>query len=141
MMEDSQLTFSAGMGGPGADDRANGAAALTSALYHAARTLAQTGSSIRGSGIESDVVGQAISSATMRASLALAIAEAISETNETMMQAWLIAAAARKLGVPLPGAIAMLRGAALMLPTDDASARIAASMQVSQLAALLTPRS
>ena len=72
--------------------------------------------------------------AAARASLALAMAQVLSEAGPAARPG-LIRAAAEALDVSIPGAVTQLRAAALALPTDDASARIAAA-QIAQDIAL-----
>jgi hypothetical protein len=48
-----------------------------------------------------------------------------------------LAAAAKRSGLPVAVLRPLLRAAALSLPTDDASARIAAAIRVQELAAAL----
>jgi len=130
-MEDAAADLEAEFGGPGPEDLANGAAALAAALLAQAHTLATTAAALETS--DTGHVG-AIEAAAARASLALSMAQAVSEANG-QARAGLIAAAAKALDVPLGSAVTQLRAAALALPTDDAAARIAAAQIAQEIAA------
>jgi hypothetical protein len=132
-IEDAAADLAAEFGGPGPEDFANGAAALAAALLAQAQTLASTAAALETS--DTDHAG-AIEAAAARAALALAMAQAVSEAKRPA-RAGLIAAAAKALDVSLAGATTQLRAAALQLPTDDASARIAASHIAQEIALAL----
>jgi hypothetical protein len=126
-IEDAAADLAAEFGGPGPEDIANGVAVLAAALLAQAKTLATTAAALRES--DTDHEG-AIEAAAARASLALAMAQAVSEAAPPARPG-LIRAAAETLDVSINGAITQIRAAALALPTDDASARIAAA-QIAQ---------
>lgn len=126
-IEDAAADLAAEFGGPGPEDIANGVAVLAAALLAQAKTLATTAAALRES--DTDHEG-AIEAAAARAALALAMAQAVSEAAPPA-RAGLIRAAADALDVSVTGAVTQLRAAALALPTDDASARIAAA-QIAQ---------
>jgi hypothetical protein len=126
-IEDAAADLAAEFGGPGPEDIANGVAVLAAALLAQAQTLATTAAALRES--DTDHEG-AIEAAAARASLALAMAQAVSEAAPPARPG-LIRAAAEALDVSINGAITQIRAAALALPTDDASARIAAA-QIAQ---------
>ncbi|WP_159999149.1 hypothetical protein [Roseomonas sp. 18066] len=132
-MEDAAADLAAEFGGPGPEDLANGAAALAAALLAQAHTLAATAAALEAS--DTGHKG-AIESAANRAALALAIAQALSEAPR-QARPGLIAAAARTLGVSVSAAVTQIRSAALSLPTDDASARIAAAQLAAEIAIAL----
>jgi hypothetical protein len=123
-IEDAAADLAAEFGGPGPEDLANGMAVLAAALLAQARTLAETAAALRKS--DTDHEG-AIEAAAARASLALAMAQVVAEAASPAARPNLIRAAADALDVSIGGAITQLRAAALALPTDDASARIAAA--------------
>ncbi|MFB9971402.1 hypothetical protein ACFFMP_15905 [Pseudoroseomonas cervicalis] len=133
-MEDAAADLAAEFGGPGPEDMANGAAALAAGLLAQAQSLAGTAAALERSRTGHKA---AIESAAARASLALAMAQVVSECAGPA-RAEMIAAAARSLEVPLGGAVIQLRAAALALPTDDASARIAAAQICSEIAGSLS---
>ncbi|MCQ4160717.1 hypothetical protein NON00_12350 [Roseomonas sp. GC11] len=132
-MEDAAADLAAEFGGPGPEDMANGAAALAAALLAQAQSLAGTAAAL-----ERSRTGHknAVEAAAARAALALAMAQAVSEACGAA-RAEMIAASARSLEVSLPAAITQLRAAALALPTDDASARIAAAQICAEIAGTL----
>lgn len=132
-MEDAAADLAAEFGGPGPEDLANGAAALAAGLLAQAQSLATTAAAL-----ETSDTGHkgAIEAAAARASLALAMAQVVSEAAGPA-RAGLIRAAAQSLDVSLGGAVTQLRAAALALPTDDAAARIAAAQIASEVAAQL----
>ena len=75
--------------------------------------------------------------AASRAALLLEAAEIVGYGGEATIVARALAEAIKRAGLP-PNALSPdLRAAALCLPTDDASARIAASIRVSELLAAL----
>ncbi|MDO9710013.1 hypothetical protein [Paracraurococcus lichenis] len=142
-MNQEELTdFAAGMGGPGAEDFANGAAALAAALVREAGALASAAAALRNAaavtpgdptgGPLSDIRRQrgamaASGEAAIRAALLLEAAEAIGPGGEAAALAERIAAAAKRAGVPPAALVPSLRAAALRLGTDDGAARIAAA--------------
>lgn len=131
-MEDAAADLAAEFGGPGPEDLANGAAALAASLLAQAQSLATTAAAL-----ETSDTGHkgAIEAAAARASLALAMAQVVSEAAVPTARAGLIRAAAQSLDVSLAGAVTQLRAAALALPTDDAAARIAAAQIAGEIAA------
>lgn len=132
-------------GGPGEADRANADAALAQALRGYAATEAQAAAALRAclptpteAGVLGDVrqaraASLAASEAAMRAVLLLEAASLLA----TGADAPALAALARRLGLPAAHLAQPLRAAALSLPTDDASARIAAAIRVQDLVAAL----
>jgi len=132
-MEDAAADLASEFGGPGPEDLANGAAALAAGLLAQAHTLAATAAALENSDTGHN---GAIEAAAARASLALSMAQAVSEAAGPA-RANLIAAAAKTLDVSLGGAVTQLRAAALALPTDDAAARIAAAQIAGEIAAAL----
>ena len=131
-------------GGPGAEDLLNASAALAQALRLNAATEAQAAAALRACladpGGVSDVrraraVGEAAGAAASRAALLLEAAAILGHGGDVAALARALADAVKRAGLP-PGALAPdLRAAALCLPTDDASARIAASIRVSEILA------
>ena len=131
--------------GPGPEDRANAAAALGSALVREAAALAQAAAGLRAclpgptdAGPLSDVrraraVAQAASDAAMRAALLLEAADLLGQDDAADR----LKRAAERAGLPVTSLIPALRAAALALPTDDGSARIAASIMAQELAIAL----
>lgn len=152
-MEDAtEADFAAGMGGPGPEDFANGAAALASALVREAQALAQTAAALRSvvamvpgdpsGGPVSDVRRQraashAAAEAALRSALLLEMAEILGGEGAAEEQAERIVAAARRVGLAPATLAAPLRAASLSLNTDDGAARIAATALAQQLAGLL----
>jgi hypothetical protein len=142
-----------GVGGPGQEDFANGAALLAAGLVRQARDLAQSAAGLRAAfaplpgeaaaaGPLSDVRRQraalaAAAEAGARGALMLEAADKLGSggTAEALAQA--INAAAKGAGLPAVGLVAPLRAAALSLETDDGAARIAAAMLAQRLAELL----
>ena len=110
---------------------ANGVAVLAAALLAQAHTLAGTAAALLKS--DTDHEG-AIEAAAARGALALAMAQVVSEAASPAARPNLIRAAAEALDVSIPGAVTQLRAAALALPTDDASARIAAAQIAQEIA-------
>lgn len=133
-------------GGPGEGDRLNAAAALGQALRGFAATEAAAAAHLRAclpsatdAGVVQDVrrakaVSHAAGEAAARAVLLLEAASVI----EAMGEAEALSAAARRLGLPPATLAAPIRAAALSLPTDDASARIAAAIRAADLVAALS---
>jgi len=130
-IEDAAADLAAEFGGPGPEDMANGVAVLAAALLAQAHTLAATAAALRKS--DTDHEG-AIEAAAARGALALAMAQVVSEAASPAARPNLIRAAADALDVSIPGAVTQLRAAALALPTDDASARIAAAQIAQEIA-------
>lgn len=133
-IEDAAADLAAEFGGPGPEDMANGVAVLAASLLAQANTLASTAAALRKSDTDHD---GAIEAAAARSALALAIAQTLSEAGPAARPG-LIRAAADALDVSLAGAVTQLRAAALSLPTDDASARIAAAQIAQDIAHGLT---
>jgi hypothetical protein len=133
-------------GGPGPEDLANAAAALAAALRQFAATEAQAASGLRAClpvpgdpGPISDVrrvgaVARAAGEAAMRAALLLEAAEIVAPGGEAAALAEALATATKRAGLPPTALVPALRAAALALPTDDASARIAAAIRAQELA-------
>jgi hypothetical protein len=147
-----EADFAGGMGGPGAEDFANGAAALAAAMVREAQALAATAAALRSAaaitpgdpsgGPLSDVRRQRVAlaaagEAAMKAALLLDAAEITGPGGDPALLAERIATAARRGGT-LPGVLVPpLRAAALALGTDDGAARIAAATIAQSLADLL----
>jgi len=144
-------TFAEGVGGPGQEDWANGAAALAAALLRQARALAQTAAALRTacaavpgdpmSGPLSDVrrqrvALQAAGEAALRAALALEASGALT-LSDAAARAERIAEAAQRAGVAPVAAAPLLRAAALEFRSDDAAARIAATAIAQDIAVRL----
>ena len=130
--------------GPGLEDVLNASAALAQALRLYASQEAQAASGLRASlgepGGVSDIrraraVAQAAGDAASRAALLLEAADIIGFGGEAANLATALAEAVKRAGLPPATLAPPLRAAALCLPTDDASARIAASIRVSELLA------
>lgn len=134
--------ITAGMGGPGPEDFANGAAALAAALVREAGALAGAAAALRqaaavtpgdpAGGPLSDIRRQrgamaASGEAAIRAALLLEAAEVIGPGGDVTAAAERIGAAARRAGLAPAVLLPALRAAALSLGTDDGAARIAAS--------------
>jgi hypothetical protein len=149
-MRDVDITD--GVGGPGQEDFANGAALLAAGLLRQARDLAQSAAALRAvfsampgdpaAGPLSDVRRQraalsAAADAGARGVLMLEAAEKLGESGDAEAIAAAINAAAKGAGLPAAGLVAPLRAAALSLDTDDGAARIAAAMLAQRLAELL----
>ncbi len=140
-----------GVGGPGQEDFANGAALLAAGLLRQARDLAQSAAALRAAFAQRDTVDGPLSvvrrvraafaaaaDAGARAALLLEAAEKLGAAgNDAKAIADAIAAAAKQAGLPAGGLAAPLRAAALSLETDDGAARIAAAMLAQRLAELL----
>jgi hypothetical protein len=136
-------------GGPGPEDLANAAAAIAQALRQFAATEAQAASGLRAclptpteAGPISDVrrlraVAAAAGEAAIRAALLLEAADIIAPGGVPADVGAALTAATKRVGLPPLVLVPLLRAAALSLPTDDASARIAATIRVEQLAAAL----
>ena len=151
-MEPDEADFSGGMGGPGAEDFANGAATLAAAMVREAQALATTAAALRAAaaispgdpngGPLSDIRRQRVAlaaagEAAMKAALLLDAAEITGGGGNPAVLADRIATAARRGGT-LPGVLAApIRAAALALGTDDGAARIAAATIAQTLAELL----
>ncbi len=136
-------------GGPGPEDMANAAAAIAQALRQFAATEAQAAAGLRAclptpteAGPISDVrrlraVSAAAGEAAIRAALLLEAADILAPGGAPADLAGSLAAATKRVGLPPAVLAPLLRAAALSLPTDDASARIAAAIRVQELAAAL----
>lgn len=139
------LVIEAYFGGPGEADRANADAALAQALRGFAATEAQAAAALRAclptpteAGPLADVrqaraAALAAGEAAMRAVLLLEAAAILATGGDAAA----LAGAAKRLGLPAAALAQPLRAAALSLPTDDASARIAAAIRVQDLVAAL----
>lgn len=138
-------------GGPGPEDLANAAAALAQALRAFAATEAQAAAGLTAClptptapGPISDVrrgrqVAAAAAEAATRAALLLEAADLVAPGGPAGVTAEALAMAAKRAGLPATVLVPLLRAAALSLPTDDASARIAASIRAQELATGLLP--
>ncbi len=136
-------------GGPGPEDQRNAAAALAQALRSFAATEAQAASGLSAClpkptepGALTDVrraraVATAAAEAATRAALLLEAADLVAPGGEPATIGAALAAAAKRAGFPATVLAPLLRAAALSLPTDDASARIAAAVLVQELAEAL----
>jgi hypothetical protein len=136
-------------GGPGPEDLANAAAAIAQALRGFAATEAQAAAGLRAclpvpgdQGPISDVrrvrsVANAAAEAASRAALLLEAADIVAPGGAAAEIGAGLAAATRRVGLSPQVLVPLLRAAALSLPTDDASARIAAAIRVQELAAAL----
>lgn len=137
-------------GGPGPEDMANAAAAIAQALRQFAATEAQAAAGLRAclptpteAGPLSDVrrlraVSAAAGEAAIRAALLLEAADIVAPGGVVADLAVALTAASKRVGLPPSVLAPLLRAAALSLPTDDASARIAAAIRVQELAAAIT---
>lgn len=137
--QDEMEAALAGVGGPGPEDEANGRAALAAALTREAATLARarqvdpdrmpnTGE------LDFAVLRGVVARAGRRQVLALALGQALTDGGDTAAVAARCAAFVAALGCGAQDAAALLRAAALALPTDDAAARIAAAILSQDLA-------
>ena len=148
----SDIDIADGVGGPGREDFANGAALLAAGLLRQARDSAQSAAALRAAfaplpgdaaaGPLSDVRRQraalaAAAEAGARGVLLLEAAERLGAAGDAEAIAAAITAAAKQAGLPAAGLAAPLRAAALSVETDDGAARIAAAMLAQRLAALL----
>ena len=131
-------------GGPGIEDLLNASAAIAQALRQFAATEAQAAAGLRACVAEpagvSDVrraraVAQAAGDAASRAALLLEAADIIAPGGAVPTISRALAEAVKRAGLPPLTLAPPLRAAALCLPTDDASARIAASIRVSEILA------
>lgn len=134
-------------GGPGPEDLLNAAAAIAQALRQFAATEATAAGGLRAClpgatepGPISDIrrvksVALASAEAASRAALLLEAADILAPGGAVADLAAALAAATKRAGLPSAVLVPMLRAAALSLPTDDASARIAAAIRVQELAA------
>ena len=136
-------------GGPGPEDLLNAAAAISQALRRFAATEAQAAAGLRAClpaggdpGPITDIrrakaVANAAAEAASRAALLLEAADLLAPGGTAAEVAATLSNATRRAGLAPGILVPMLRAAALSLPTDDASARIAASVRVQELANLL----
>ncbi len=136
-------------GGPGPEDLLNAAAAIAQALRQFAAVEAQAAGGLRAclpsatdAGPISDIrraksIAAAATEAASRAALLLEAADILAPGGTVAEIATALAAATKRAGLPPRVLVPQLRAAALSLPTDDASARIAASIRVHELAAAL----
>ena len=153
-MEDAEFAAAFG-GGPGPEDRLNGAAALASALVREARSLAQAAVALRGAvatvpndpsnGAMGDIRRQraalaAAGDAALQATLLLEASAILAPGGETAALAERLATTIKRCGVAPSLLAPALRAAALSLTTDDGAARIAASQLARDIvASLLAP--
>ncbi len=135
-----------GVGGPGQEDFANGAALLAAGLLRQARDLAQSAAALRAAFAAASgstptqrqlMALAAAEDAGYRGVLMLEAAEKLGASGDAKAIAEAINAAAKQAGLPAGGLVAPLRAAALSLETDDGAARIAAAMLAQRLAELL----
>ncbi len=136
-------------GGPGPEDLLNAAAAIAQALRQFATTEAQAAAGLSAClpragepGPISDIrrgkaVAQAAAEAASRAALLLEAADLLAPGGTAAELATALGNATKRAGLAPGVLVPLLRAAALSLPTDDASARIAASIRVQELANLL----
>lgn len=136
-------------GGPGPEDLLNAAAAIAQALRQFAATEAQAAAGLRAclpgptdAGPISDIrraksVALAAAEAASHAALLLEAADILAPGGTVADLAAALSAATRRAGLPPAVLVPQLRAASLSLPTDDASARIAAAIRVHELAAAL----
>lgn len=136
-------------GGPGPEDMLNAAAAIAQALRQFASVEAQAASGLRAclpsatdAGPISDIrrvksIAFAAAEAASRGALLLEAADILAPGGTVADLAAALAAATKRAGLPPKVLVPQLRAAALSLPTDDASARIAAAIRVQELAAAL----
>jgi hypothetical protein len=147
-----EADFTGGMGGPGPEDFANGAAALAAALVREAQALALTAAALRNAaaGVPGDPSGGPLSDirrqrsamaaagdAAIKAALLLEAAEIIGAGGAPAASAERIAGNAKRAGLPPALLVPPLRAAAISLATDDGAARIAAASIAEALAAAL----
>ncbi len=135
-----------GVGGPGQEDFANGAALLAAGLLRQARDLAQSAAALRAAFEAASgstptqrqlMALAAAEDAGYRGVLMLEAAEKLGASGDAKAIAEAINAAVKQAGLPAGGLVAPLRAAALSLETDDGAARIAAAMLAQRLAELL----
>ncbi|WP_424813791.1 hypothetical protein [Roseococcus sp. YIM B11640] len=136
-------------GGPGPEDLLNAAAAIAQALRQFAAVEAQAAGALRSTlptatdpGPVSDIrrlksIAGAAAEAASRAALLLEAAEILAPGGTVSELSAALAIATKRAGLPPQVLVPSLRAAALSLPTDDASARIAAAIRVQELAAAL----
>jgi len=136
-------------GGPGPEDMLNAAAALSQALRQFAAVEAQTAAGLRAClpgpgdpGPLTDIrkmkaVSAAVADAASRSALILEAADILVAGGTVADVASALVVATKRAGFAPTLLVPLLRAAALALPTDDASARIAASLRVHELAATL----
>ncbi|HYF06829.1 MAG TPA: hypothetical protein VD970_04365 [Acetobacteraceae bacterium] len=147
-MEEDHLA--GGVGAPGPEDWANGAAILAAGLTREARALAGAAAGLRGAiqpapGETGDVrrlraLAQTASEAAARAALALDAAELLAAEAPPEERAARLAALTKRAGLPPATLAPLLRAAALASTTDDAAARIAAASLAQSIAARLDGR-
>ncbi|MDB5416126.1 MAG: hypothetical protein JWR10_4461 [Rubritepida sp.] len=134
-------------GGPGPEDMLNAAAAIAQALRQFAAVEAQAASGLRAClptpsdpGPITDIrrvksISFAAAEAASRGALLLEAADIMAPGGAVSALAVALAAATKRAGLPPTVLVPLLRAAALSLPTDDASAQIAAASHVQELAA------
>jgi hypothetical protein len=142
MEENAETALEDAMGGPGPEDWANGAAALSAALVREAEALASTAAGLRtaaavnpgmpGTEAMTDVRRQrlvltAASDAALRATLALAAAETLTLSLPAPERAARMAETAKRAGLPPSTLVPLLRAAALAVRMEDAAAHVAAA--------------
>lgn len=149
---DPETELDEGVGGPGAEDYANGGAALAAALIREAQALATTAAALRAAvaphpgdaagGPLADlrrqrVIQAAVAEAATRGALLLEAADVLAAGGETAAVAEKIAGAAKAAGLAPGMLVGALRTAALTPATDDGAARIAAAAIAQDVAARL----
>lgn len=137
-------------GGPGPEDMLNAAAALAQALRQSAAVEAQAAAGLRAclptpgdQGPLTDIrkmkaVAAAVAEAASRSALLLEAADILAPGGTVAEVASALLTATKRAGLAPTLLVPLLRAAALALPTDDASARIAASLRVHEVAAAMT---
>lgn len=151
MAEATAAEFSLdGVGQPGPEDWANGAAILAAGLAREARVLAEAAAGLRAAaqplpGEAGDVrrqrsLIQAAGDAAIRAALALETGELVTAALPQADRVARLQAAAKRAGLPVDAIVPLLRAAALGFTTDDAAARIAAASFAQDIAARLGGR-
>ena len=150
-MQDAEFAAAFG-GGPGPEDRLNGAAALAASLAAEARTLSQAAVALRGAvanvpndpsnGAMGDIRRQrlalaAAGDAALKAALLLEAGTMLAPGGDAADLAGRLAALCKRCGVAPALLAPPLRAAALSLTTDDGAARIAASLLAQEISARL----
>ncbi len=151
----SESEYEMSYGGPGPEDRANGAAALAAALVREAQVLAATAASLRtalaappgdpSGGPLSDVrrlraAQMTGAEAALRATLLLEASVLVTE-GDAAATAEKLVAAARRSGLAPAALAAPVRAAMLTIATDDGGARIAATLLATDIAMALATAS
>jgi hypothetical protein len=138
-MDEAEAVLEGGVGSPGAEDLANGMAALSAGLAREAAMLAQ-GRVLEAAGapgVEVGAAGSILERAGRRQLLALALSAIVAGEADAAQLAEAVGEAAASVGLKGADAAALLRAAAMGLGMDDAAARIAALAMVQDVAARL----